>query len=53
MRDWSPRALWNELCDAVEDWMGERDPDDDPALAFHLAFLAPLLPGLIALVRRA
>ena len=52
MRHWSPRALWNELCEAFDDWMGERDPEDDPALLFHLAFLAPLLLGLVALLRR-
>jgi len=54
MRDWSPRTLWHSLCEAVKEWMGERDPDDeeDPALLFHLAFLAPLLLGLIAMLRR-
>jgi len=31
MRDWSARALWDEPCEAVEDRMGERDPEDDPA----------------------
>ena len=54
MRDWSPRTLWHSLCEAVKEWMGECDPDegDDPALLLPLAVLAPLLLGLIAMLRR-
>ena len=51
MRDRSPKTLWRELCEAVKDWM-EEEPADDPALLFHLAFTAPLLIGLIAMLRR-
>jgi hypothetical protein len=54
MRDWSPRSLWHALRDTVERWMAESDGDDaDPALLFHLAFTAPLLIGLIVLLRNA
>lgn len=54
MRDWSPRSLWHALRDTVERWMGEGDPDDevDPALLLHLAFTAPLLLALVAMLRR-
>jgi hypothetical protein len=53
MRDWSPRSLWHALRETVERWMDESDADDvDPALVFHLAFTAPLLLGLIAMLRR-
>ena len=58
MADWNPKDLWNELRQAIDDWMvGERDGEgeqaDDPTLLFHLAFTAPLLIAAIALSRHA
>lgn len=46
--------IWDELRQAIDEWMGD-DPepgDDDPALLFHLMLTAPLLLGLIAMLRR-
>ena len=56
MADWNPKDFWNELRQAIDDWMvGDRDGEgeqaDDPALLFHLAFTAPLLIAAIALAR--
>lgn len=54
MRDWSPRTLWHDLCEIVEEWMSGEDADEvDPALLFHLALTVPLLIGLVAMLRRA
>lgn len=56
MADWNPKELWNELRQAIDDWMvGERDGEgeqaDDPTLLFHLCFTAPLVIAAIALAR--
>lgn len=46
--------IWDEVREAIDEWMGG-DPeqrDDDPALLFHLLLAAPLLMGLVAMLRR-
>ena len=60
MADWNPKDFWNELRQAIDDWMvGDRDSDgegeqaDDPTLLFHLCFTAPLVIGVIAMLRHA
>jgi hypothetical protein len=58
MAEWNPKQLWDELRRAIDDWMvGDQDPEgeqaDDPTLLFHLCFTAPLVIGVIAMLRRA
>lgn len=55
MTNWNPKAMWHQLCEAVREWMSPEDEDEvqDPNLLFHLAFVAPLLLGVIAMMRRA
>ena len=53
MSDWNPKSLWDEL----KRTFGGRDEDDDeqssdPTLLFHLMFIAPLLIGVLAMIRR-
>lgn len=54
MRDWKPKALWDEVRRTVRDWM-ERDDDEgekaqDPSFMFHVLFTVPLLLGLYAMM---
>jgi hypothetical protein len=54
MKDPEPKTLWDELRQAFDDWMGN-DPEqaeDDPSLLFHLLLTAPLLMGLVMILRR-
>jgi hypothetical protein len=58
MTDWNPKALWTELRRAIDDWMagereGEGEQADDPTLLFHLCFTAPLVIGVLAMLRRS
>ena len=58
MADWNPKHLWEDLRRAIDDWMardedGEGEQADDPSLLFHLAFTAPLVLGVLAMLRRA
>lgn len=55
MTNWHPKAIWHQVCEAVREWMGPQEEEDaqDPNLLFHLAFVAPLLLGILALMRRA
>src|SRR5690349_1099070 len=58
MNGWNPKSLWRELRQRLDDWMDgdvEGDPEqaDDPTLLYHLCFTAPLVLGLILMVRRA
>jgi hypothetical protein len=60
MADQKPKHLWDELRRAIDDWMlGERDREgegeqaDDPTLLFHLCFTAPVVIGVLALMRHA
>ena len=53
MSDWNPKRLWDEL---VETLLGDAEDREqrslDPNLAFHLLFAAPLLMGLLLMVKR-
>lgn len=59
MADWKPKDLWNELRRAIDDWMAPGDDREegeqagDPTLLFHLCFTAPLVIGVLAMLRRA
>jgi hypothetical protein len=58
MADWNPKHLWEDLRRAIDDWMagdedGEGEQAGDPSLLFHLAFTAPLVLGVLAMLRRA
>lgn len=57
MKDWNPKALWDELRRAFHGWMEGEDDDEgekaqDPALMFHMLFTVPLLLGLFVMMRR-
>lgn len=52
-----PKRLWDELVASLRGWMGSDAEEDeeqasDPNLAFHLMFAAPLIIGLLVMVRR-
>lgn len=53
MSNWNPKGLWDEL---KRTFGGASDDDEeqssDPTLLFHLMFTAPLLIGILAMVRR-
>ena len=51
MSDWSPESLWDRLRRALEGWLDEDIDVDDPSLAFHLFFIAPLLLAVVILMR--
>ena len=52
MRDPTPRTLWDQLCQAVKEWVDEEEPSAaDPALLFHLALSVPLAIGLLVALR--
>jgi hypothetical protein len=58
MADWNPKHLWEDLRRAIDEWMvpdedGEGEQADDPTLLFHLCFTAPLVIGVLAMLRRA
>ena len=60
MADWQPGSVWEALRQRVMEWMdaGENDPSSnedeaDPTLMFHLAVTAPMVIGLLILMRRA
>ena len=46
MGDW-----WHDLQRMVEGLLDDELDEEDPALAFHLLFMAPLLIGLLAMAR--
>ena len=53
MSHWNPKSLWDEL----KRTFAREDPDDeeqsgDPTLLFHMMLTAPLLIGILAMVRR-
>jgi hypothetical protein len=53
MRDQNPKGLWDQVVRRIKVWMdGDEDQASDPNLALHLIFIAPLLLGIIALVKR-
>lgn len=57
MRDMDPKRLWDELVASLRGWMDSDAEEDeeqasDPNLMFHLMFAAPLIIGLLVMVRR-
>lgn len=54
MRDWKPKTLWDELRRALQGWMeeDEKERSVDPTLMFHLTFTAPLVLGILVMVKR-
>jgi hypothetical protein len=59
MGDWQPGRVWESVRKRVLEWMDEggaeaSDEDEaDPMLMFHLAITAPVVIGVLALMRRA
>ena len=53
MGDWNPKGLWDEL---KRTFQSASDDDDeqsgDPTLLFHMMLTAPLLIGLLAMIRK-
>ena len=54
MSHWNPKALWDELVQALKGWMGEEEEEQasDPSLLLHLMYTAPLVLAVLALMRR-
>ena len=53
MSNWNPKGLWDELKRAFGGWNDDDDEQSsDPTLLFHLMFLAPLLLGVLAMIRK-
>jgi hypothetical protein len=52
MQERPPTTFWEQLRRALRAWRDGAREQADPSLAFHLAFTAPLLLGLMALARR-
>ena len=61
MADWQPGRVWESVRQRVLEWIGADDPHDassnedeaDPTLMFHLAVTAPVVIGVLILMRRA
>jgi hypothetical protein len=53
MSHWDPKSLWDEL---KRTFQSSSDDDEeqstDPTLLFHMMFTAPILIGLLAMVRK-
>ena len=53
MSHWDPKSLWDELKRTLQ---GPSDDDEeqstDPTLLFHMLLTAPILIGLLAMVRK-
>lgn len=50
-------GLWRRLLDTFDRWLdddaeGREEASEDPSLMFHLTLTAPLVIGILALVRR-
>ena len=53
MSDWNPKSLWDELKRTFErDNSDDEEQSSDPTLLFHMMFTAPLVIGVLAMVRR-
>ena len=53
MSDWKPKSVWDELLETLlgpADDRGERS--FDPNLVLHMLLTAPLLMGLLMMVKR-
>lgn len=54
MSHWNPKSLWDEFIKTLTGTDEERrDRSVDPSLLFHMMFTAPLLLGLLLMVKRA
>jgi hypothetical protein len=55
MKDRHPKTLWDQLRQALDTWMGgePEEGEEDPTLLFHLCLTAPLLIGLVSMLRRS
>ena len=61
MADWQPGRFWESVRRRVLEWIGadeaqeasSNEEEADPALMFHLAVTAPMVIGLLILMRRA
>lgn len=56
MDDFSFKAMWERLDRTVRGWIGNRDDESgedggDPDLLFHLVVAAPVLFGVLAMLR--
>jgi hypothetical protein len=53
MSQWDPKSLWDELKRTFR-WSSDDDEEQstDPTLLFHMIFTAPILIGLLAMVRK-
>ena len=55
-----PESLWGQLLRAVNHWLDDDDDEhsseeeasEDPSLMFNLMFIAPIVIGILAIVRR-
>lgn len=55
-----PESLWGQLLRAVNQWLDDEDDEqpseeeasEDPSLMFHLMLTAPVVIGILAIVRR-
>jgi hypothetical protein len=53
MSNWNPKSLWDELKRTFEGWTNDdEEQSSDPTLLFHLMFTAPLLIGLLTMLRK-
>ena len=53
MRNWDPKSLWEELRRTLQGWThDDEEQSSDPTLLFHLMLTAPLLIGILAMVKR-
>jgi hypothetical protein len=53
MSDWNPKSFWDELKRTFQGWTeDDEEQSSDPTLLFHLMFTAPLLIGVLAMIRK-
>jgi hypothetical protein len=61
MADWQPGRVWETVRQRVLEWIGADDASEsssnedeaDPTLLFHMAVTAPMVIGVLILMRRA
>lgn len=53
MSDWNPKSIWDELKRTFRGWTDDdEEQSSDPTLLFHMTFTAPLLIGLLVMMRK-
>lgn len=60
MDDWQPGRVWESVRRRVREWWGDDDGGEsqsgedeaDPNMLFHLSVTAPIVIGLLILMRR-